>query len=290
MARPATVLAGYRASHAALFSTYHSCKVDLVCVSPCYIRYDRRSPFQMTQNLNFHVFASGDTAIVVEFDNRIERALSKQILGAAAALRQAGITGIVEIVPSFRSLLVHYDPIVTTAEKLGDLLTPILQTASDPDLNARRWTIPVCYKGDRAPDLDDVARRTGLSPQEVVELHCETVFHVYMLGFLPGCPYLGDLPNSLRLPRRKTPRVSLPAGSVAIATTLTTIYPIESPGGWHLIGATPVRLFDKNAAAPALFSPGDQVVFTAISSAEFESVAAMVSAGSYSAVCESIGS
>jgi KipI family sensor histidine kinase inhibitor len=141
---------------------------------------------------------------------------------------------------------------------------------------ARRWRIPVCYEDDYAPDLPEVARLTGLSPQEVVRLHSSAHYHVYMLGFLPGFAYLGDLPAALALPRRADPRVRVPAGSISIATSLTAIYPYESPGGWHLIGATPIRFFEARRMPPALLAAGDQVLFEPIDAAAFAALRHMV--------------
>ena len=138
---------------------------------------------------------------------------------------------------------------------------------------ARLWRIPVCYEGEYAPDLAEVATRTGLDPDDVVRLHTTVRFHVYMLGFLPGFPYLGDLPERLILPRRKDPRLRVPAGSVAVATNLTAVYAHESPGGWHLIGRTPVVFFDAKKDRPSVLAPGDAVVFKPIGKDEFQRLA-----------------
>jgi KipI family sensor histidine kinase inhibitor len=150
------------------------------------------------------------------------------------------------------------------------------------------WRVPVCYENSFAPDLGEVANRTGLAPSEVVARHSGPSYHVYMLGFLPGFPYLGDLPRELALPRRANPRLRVPAGSVSIATTLTAIYPYESPGGWHLIGATPVRLFDPARSRPALLEPGDEVQFQPIDPASFASIRKAVDSGSYEVANEPI--
>lgn len=238
--------------------------------------------------MTFHIIPSGDTAIVIEFGDQIDRDLSRMVLKSAVVLRQARLSGIVEVVPTFRSLLVHYDPLATTAAELGEQLAPLLNGDSKYVVQARRWHLPVCYEGSYAPDLDDVAHRTGMTPQKVVELHSQNTYHVYMVGFLPGYPYMGDVPEQLRLPRRETPRLRVPAGSVAIATAMTAVYPIESPGGWHLIGATPVDLFDENSSPPALFAAGDQVVFSPVSGDEYKSIKADVIAGSYALVCEGV--
>ena len=146
---------------------------------------------------------------------------------------------------------------------------------------ARLWRVPACYEGEFAPDLAEVARLSGLAPAEVVALHSGTRFHVYMLGFLPGFPYMGDLPPQLALPRRADTRLRVPAGSISIANSLTAIYPYESPGGWHLIGATPIQMFDPERPKPALFAPGDAVRFQPIDPAAFASIRRAVETRSY---------
>lgn len=166
---------------------------------------------------------SGDTALVVEFGSTVDRALHDQVLRLAATLREAPPPGVVETVPTFRSLLVHYDPLATSAAALTRVIETLLRRRRN------RARIAACYEGEHAPDLAEVAQRTGLSPAEAIALHSGTRYHVYMIGFVPGFPYLGDLAKPLRLPRRANPRVRVPAGSVAIATAMTGIYPIGSP-------------------------------------------------------------
>ncbi|MGH3579714.1 MAG: 5-oxoprolinase subunit PxpB, partial [Mycobacterium sp.] len=149
------------------------------------------------------------------------------------------------------------------------------------DRPRRLWRVPVCYQNELGPDLASVAERTGLGIDDVVALHVGTRYHVYMIGFVPGYPYMGDLPEALVLPRRVDPRIRVPPGSVAIATTLTAIYPLESPGGWHLIGTTPIPLFDAHASPPALFAPGDAVEFEAIDPGTFARLRAAVERREY---------
>lgn len=228
----------------------------------------------------------GDTAIVVQFGDTIDRRFSEKVLALDAVLSDAAVPGIIETVPTFRSLMVHYDPLETTAAQLRRIMEPLLSRAGGSRTDTRLWRLPVCYDSCYAPDLEVVAQRTGLAPEEVISLHCGEVYHVYMIGFLPGYPYMGDLSPELVLPRREDPRVRVPAGSVAIATTLTAIYPVESPGGWHLIGATPVRLFDPYGSPPALLAPGDRMAFEAIGRDAFEDIGKAVTAGSYALHCE----
>jgi inhibitor of KinA len=230
--------------------------------------------------------SAGDRALVVEFGDHIDRTLSADVLRLDASLRSGGLRGVVETVPTFRSLMVHYDPLVTTRAELDRAITSLLDHEPGLSRAATLWRVPVCYDGDYAPDLGDVARLTGLSPGEVAALHSGRRYHVYMLGFLPGFPYMGDLPARLSLPRRADPRVRVPAGSISIATTLTAIYPYESPGGWHLIGMTPIRLFDCERTPPALFAPGDKVQFEPIDATAFASIKKTVESSSYRVASE----
>ena len=233
--------------------------------------------------------SAGDRALVVEFGDRIDRRLSAEVLRLDAVIRAERLNGVVETVPTFRSLTVYYDPLATGRAVLERAIADLLDQGRADSGHARLWRVPVCYEGAFAPDLAEVARLTGLAPAEVVALHSGTRFHVYMLGFLPGFPYMGDLPQPLSLPRRADPRVRVPAGSISIATTLTAIYPYESPGGWHLIGTTPIRLFDLGRTPPALLAPGDTVLFQPINSAAFGSIKDAVERGGYAVESEPIG-
>jgi len=231
---------------------------------------------------------AGDTAVVVEFGEEIDRALSDAVLRLARQMRAAPPPGVVEVVPTFRSLLVHYDPLVTSGR---DVVAAIRNGVGVPGTGVRprrHWTIPACYAPQFALDLAELGERTGLSAAEVVTRHVETSFHVYMIGFSPGHPYLGDLREELALPRRTDPRLRVPAGSIAIASTLSVIHPTENPSGWHVIGATPIQLFNVRWEWPSLLAPGDAVRFTPIGVPEFEAIRSAVTAGAYQPVCEEI--
>jgi KipI family sensor histidine kinase inhibitor len=230
----------------------------------------------------------GDTAIVIQFGDVIDRHFSEKVLALDAVLAEAAVPGIIETVPTFRSLMVHYDPLETTAAQLRRIIEPLLGRAGGSRPDTRLWRLPGCYDSCYAPDLEAVARRSGLAPEGVISLHCGEVYHIYMIGFLPGYPYMGDLSPELVLPRREDPRVRVPAGSIATAVGQTAIYPVESPGGWHLIGATPVRLFDPHQSPPALLAPGDRVAFEAIDRDAFEDIGRAVAEGSYALQCEKI--
>jgi len=229
---------------------------------------------------------AGDTAIVVEFGDRIDRSVNDRVLRLSAQVRAANLPGVVETVPTFRSLMVHYDPLVSDSASLIAAIEKLLDSGGEENAPRKLWRIPACYAESHAPDLSEVAQRTGLSTEEVVRLHRDTRFHVYMIGFVQGYPYMGDVPRALVLPRRPDPRMRVPAGSIAIAAGMTAIYPIESPGGWHLIGATPIRLFDPRSLRPALLSPGDAVQFEPVSAHEFDTIRTAVAADEYSVPCE----
>jgi len=230
------------------------------------------------------ILDAGDAALTIEFGDTIEPGLLAAVnaLDAAIARRKAegGLAGLIETMPTFRSLTLFFDPLVTGREQLLADLQPLLAAAEhSPPLAGRRWRLPVCYEGDAAPDLAEVARTLGMSEAEVVALHGGTDYLVYMLGFLPGFPFMGDLPAALRLPRRAEPRVRVPPGSVAIATGLTAIYPWESPGGWHLLGRCPVPLFDARRDSPSLLAAGDRVRFVPVGTDECRAIDAGVRSG-----------
>jgi KipI family sensor histidine kinase inhibitor len=225
--------------------------------------------------------ASGDTALVVEFGEAIDRAVSALVLALARRLEAAAVTGVVEVVPTFRSLMVHYEPLVLPHGDLQRRLAAMLEGLAPEERPGRQWRIPACYDGDCGPDLPEVAERTGLTVAQVVERHSATPFHVYMMGFLPGFPYLGDLPPELELPRRESPRIRVPPGSIAIAMAMTSIYTLESPGGWHLLARTPAPLWDLRRAQPAVLAAGDKVTFEPVSLREYEAMQARAADGSY---------
>jgi inhibitor of KinA len=224
---------------------------------------------------------SGDTALLVEFGDRVDRQLSALVLALDERLAATKLPGVVETVPTLRSLTIHYDPTVTAHDGLRARIQTMLAGLEGRQAQGRSWTVPVCYDPAVGPDMDDVAKRAGRAAKAVAELHASGRYRVYMLGFLPGQPYMGDLPEALHLPRRENPRTAVPPGSVAIATTMTTVYPLESPGGWHLIGRTPVRLFDASREPPVLLAPADDVMFKPISLAEFERLEASARAGEW---------
>lgn len=223
--------------------------------------------------------AAGDTALVVEFGDTVDRSISNRVLALAAAVEALSIPGVVELVPTFRSLMLHYDPVRVTHDDLLAAVSPLLSGLAAVHQKTRLWTLPVCYGGELGPDLAEVADRTGHSEPAVIDLHTAETYHVYALGFLPGYPYMGDGPEVLSLPRRETPRVKVPMGSVCIALRMAGIYSLESPGGWHLLGRTPVRLFDTRRQDAVLLAPGDKVRFAPIDRDVFDRLMAEADAG-----------
>lgn len=204
----------------------------------------------------------GDAALTLELGESIDRAVHARVMAAYAALAAMPLPGVSDLVPSYRSLTVHFDPLVIDRQALLERLKAAAMAPPKSALTGRHIEIPVRFGGEEGPDLDEVAARTGRGAEEIVETLCSLELTVYLIGFLPGFPYLGDLPEWLRLPRRATPRTAVPPGSVAIAGPQAAVYPWQSPGGWHLLGRTDVRMFDAaNVERPALLAPGDVVRF-----------------------------
>ena len=198
------------------------------------------------------------------------------------ALRDAHIPGVVEWVPTYRSLMVCYDPSVISYRRLRLRLRGLMQKASRVSQAGRRiWEIPVCYGGVYGEDIGFVASNAGITTDEVVRLHAGKEYRIYMLGFLPGFAYLGGLDKRIHTPRLKIPRTKIPLGSVGIGGEQTGIYPLASPGGWQLIGRTPIKPYDPARSLPILFEAGDYLRFVPIDQARFLEISVMVEAGTY---------
>ena len=206
----------------------------------------------------------GDAAFTVDLGPKPDVLLTRAIAALHAELFRRAPEGFIESVPGLTSLTVLFDPDVTTAGALQTEVGRCMDRAHATHTAARSWSIPVCYSGEYAPDLHDVAAACGISSDDVIAAHTARTYVVYLLGFSPGFPYLGDVDERIALPRRAEPRPRVPAGSVAIATRYTAIYPQATAGGWHIIGRTPLRFFDAAQDPPALLSPGDTVRFYSI--------------------------
>ena len=207
----------------------------------------------------------GDSALLVELGDKIDSAINQRVHALNVLLQTNSIVGIVETVPAYCTLLIHYDPLILTFDQVTHWVQDEL-TQLDDSLNRkpRQLEVPTRYGGVSGPDLEAVAVSKGISAADVVRIHSEREYTVYMMGFTPGFPYLGTLDERLIMPRMETPRTLVKAGSVAIAGLQTGLYPLDSPGGWYLIGWTALKLFDPLSEAPFLFLPGDVVKFIPI--------------------------
>ena len=206
--------------------------------------------------------ALGDSALLVELGGKIEPAINQRVHALNALLRMDTLAGIIETVPAYCTILVHYDPLILTFEQTARWVRDHLSRLDESfRITTRRHEVPVRYGGASGPDLETVAASKGISPADVIRIHSGCDYTVYMMGFTPGFPYLGILDERLVMPRLEAPRTLVRAGTVAIAGSQTGIYPLDSPGGWHLIGWTPLQLFDPNREAPFLFAPGDIIRF-----------------------------
>jgi len=225
---------------------------------------------------------AGDAAVSVEFGNEISTEINTRIRAFNIALEQSRIPGIVETLPTYRALMVHYDPErILYGPLIGQLSALIgdLDQITIPPSDVLE--IPVLYGGAGGPDLGFVAQHNGKTPEEVVRIHTSTEYLIYMLGFTPGFTYLGGMSDEIATPRLQTPRVKIPAGSVGIAGSQTGIYPIDSPGGWQLIGLTPVRMYDPDREEPILPKAGQFIKFYSITQQEFDDITQQEAAGVY---------
>jgi len=226
-----------------------------------------------------HFTPLGDRAIHIEIGSSIDEDSHRRVRAVCARLDERPVAGMIEYVPAFASVVVHYDParvgVVADVEppyaRMVAALRATLAGVRDGVLPPSALVeIPVCYGGELGPDLEDVARRHALSPDDVVRLHAGGDYLVYMVGFMPGFAYLGGLPEQLVTPRRSEPRMRVPTGTVGIGGSQTGVYPMESPGGWNLIGRTPRRMFLPTREPPTLLRRGDRVRFRPIGLDEFE--------------------
>lgn len=218
---------------------------------------------------NVRFLPCGDRAVTVEWGSTIDENINRQVHAFARKVEELSHPAITEVVPTYRSATVHYRPEVFSYEELKQLLLSLAQGGAEEAEELPVVEIPVCYGGEYGPDLEEVAQHCSLTPEEVIARHTAPTYRIYMLGFTPGFPYLGGMDPSIATPRRKEPRIHIPAGSVGIAGEQTGVYPIVSPGGWQLIGRTPLRLFDPQREQPILLSAGAGIRFVPIDEETF---------------------
>lgn len=223
------------------------------------------------------IFPVSDTAIMVQLGEKIDLITHQRVKSLAQYLNQQPFTGMLEYIPAFTTITIFYDPLRLSAGKVPayEIVCSILEEIvanlrDETNLKAKIIEIPVCYGGDFGPDLEYVALHNGLKPEEVIKIHSDNNYLVYMIGFAPGFPYLGGMSKKIAVPRRNSPRLVIPAGSVGIAGEQTGVYSIETPGGWQLIGRTPLALFQLASSPPSLLQAGDIVKFQPISRQEYE--------------------
>ena len=218
----------------------------------------------MGTTCDWRIALAGDAAVTIEFPARIDPCISERVVTLACRIRAARYPGVRDVVPGYHAATVYFEP---TRTDLNLLWAALDQAAADPTpalATTRDVVVPVVYGGAGGPDLDDVAAFAGCTPEEVVRRHASVWYRVYMVGFLAGFPYMGSVDARIAMPRRETPRLAVPAGSVGIAGAQTGIYPMTAPGGWRLIGRAAVEPFDPDRDPPSLCRPGDRVRFEAL--------------------------
>ena len=214
---------------------------------------------------------AGDKGLLVEYGDKIDPEINAKVRAISLSIEKADIDGVEEVIPTYRSILITYNPTKISFKDLKENIKNMEKNLSKVELPAPRTIeIPVVYGGEYGPDIEFVAKHNGLTVEEVIDIHSKGKYLIYMIGFTPGFPFLGGLSEKLFTPRLETPRVKVPAGSVGIANNQTGIYPIDSPGGWRLIGRTPIKLYDPSKDPPVILSPGDFIRFVPIDEEEYK--------------------
>lgn len=231
---------------------------------------------------NIKIVAAGDSSLLIEFGNEINEKINRKITTIVQLMRDQHIEGVVDVIPAFCSLLINYDPRIVSFDDMRKRMQALVKM----DLQAagqrkRVFEIPVCYGGEYGPDMETIASHAGLSEEEVIQIHSSRDYLIYMLGFLPGFCYLGGLDERIHTPRLANPRMKIAAGSVGIGGSQTGIYPLDSPGGWQLMGMTPVKTYDPARKTPILLEAGDYIRFIPVDEKEYKRIKELVDRNEY---------
>ena len=231
------------------------------------------------------ILTAGDSSLLIQFGQEISPEINAQITAFVHLMREQHLEGVTDVIPAFSSLLINYDPRVIDYRKLKRRLEKLLKLeVSKKASSSRIFEIPVCYGGEYGPDLENIAKHANLTPQEVIDIHSSSDYLIYMLGFLPGFCYLGGLDERIHTPRLANPRIKISAGSVGIGGSQTGIYPLDSPGGWQLMGMTPVKTYDPEREVPILVEAGDYIRFVPIDEEEYKRIKELVERGEYQCI------
>lgn len=231
------------------------------------------------------ILTEGDSSLLIEFGKEISPEVNAKITGTVQLLKEQHIEGVLDIIPAFCSLLLNYDPRVISYDELKSRMERLVKLdIKTGEQKKRIYEIPVCYGGEYGPDLENIAEHAGLTVEEVIQIHSSKDYLIYMLGFLPGFCYLGGLDERIHTPRLANPRVKINAGSVGIGGSQTGIYPLDSPGGWQLMGLTPVKTYDPEREIPILVQAGDYIRFVPIDEEEFMRIKELVERGEYQCI------
>ncbi|MDO4338945.1 MAG: 5-oxoprolinase subunit PxpB [Eubacteriales bacterium] len=234
---------------------------------------------------NIRILTAGDSSLLVEFGKEISPEINRRIAATVQLMRDQSIEGVVDVIPAFCSLLINYDPRVVSYENITARIQGLLKLDAKAGGGTKKiYEIPVCYGGEYGPDIDNIAKHAGLTQEEVIQIHSSRDYLIYMLGFLPGFCYLGGLDERIHTPRLANPRLKINAGSVGIGGSQTGIYPLDSPGGWQLMGMTPVKTYDPEREVPILVEAGDYIRFVPIDEEEYKRIRELVERGEYQCI------
>jgi KipI family sensor histidine kinase inhibitor len=234
---------------------------------------------------DIRILTEGDCSLLVVFGKQISPDINRKISATVQLMKEQHIEGVVDVIPAFCSLLINYDPRVISFEEIRERIQGIIKVdVKAGERKKKIYEIPVCYGGEYGPDIENIAKHAGLTVEEVIKLHSSRDYLIYMLGFLPGFCYLGGLDERIHTPRLANPRIKINAGSVGIGGSQTGIYPLDSPGGWQLMGMTPVKTYDPEREKPILVEAGDYIRFVPIDEAEYKRLKDLVDRGQYQCI------